>query len=76
MYGGLNPLFACKKNKSVALQALMNLGPAEQPPLADFPNRTRRYWVDMWSAHRIPQSLNSCHKLLVLSVLKSVHLSI
>jgi hypothetical protein len=29
--------------------------PAEQPPLAVFPNCTRRYWVDMWSAHRIPQ---------------------
>jgi hypothetical protein len=28
--------------------------PAEQPPLAVFPDRTRRYWVDMWSAHRIP----------------------
>jgi hypothetical protein len=35
--------------------ALMNLGPAEQPPLAVFPDCTRRYWVDMWSAHRIPQ---------------------
>jgi hypothetical protein len=40
---------------SVALQALTNLGPAEQPPLAVFPHCTRRYWVDMWSAHRIPQ---------------------
>jgi hypothetical protein len=29
--------------------------PAEQPPLAVFPHCTRRYWVDMWSAHRIPQ---------------------
>jgi hypothetical protein len=29
--------------------------PAEQPPLAVFPGCTRRYWVDMWSAHRIPQ---------------------
>jgi hypothetical protein len=29
--------------------------PAEQPPLAVFPDSTRRYWVDMWSAHRIPQ---------------------
>jgi hypothetical protein len=29
--------------------------PAEQPPLAVFPDCTRRYWVDMWSAHRIPQ---------------------
>jgi hypothetical protein len=28
--------------------------PAEQPPLAVFPGCTRRYWVDMWSAHRIP----------------------
>jgi hypothetical protein len=28
---------------------------AEQPPLAVFPDCTRRYWVDMWSAHRIPQ---------------------
>jgi hypothetical protein len=27
--------------------------PAEQPPLAVFPDCTRRYWVDMWSAHRI-----------------------
>jgi hypothetical protein len=45
----------CNKNKSVALQALTNLGPAEQPPLAVFPNYTIRYWVDMWSAHRIPQ---------------------
>jgi hypothetical protein len=27
---------------------------AEQPPLAVFPDCTRRYWVDMWSAHRIP----------------------
>jgi hypothetical protein len=31
------------------------LWPAEQPPLAVFPDCTRRYWVDMWSAHRIPQ---------------------
>jgi hypothetical protein len=23
--------------------------------LAVFPDCTRRYWVDMWSAHRIPQ---------------------
>jgi hypothetical protein len=30
-------------------------GPDEQPPLAVFPDCTRRYWVDMWSAHRIPQ---------------------
>jgi hypothetical protein len=29
--------------------------PAEQPPLAVFPDYTRRYWVDMWPAHRIPQ---------------------
>jgi hypothetical protein len=29
--------------------------PAEQQPLAVFPDYTRRYWVDMWSAHRIPQ---------------------
>jgi hypothetical protein len=29
--------------------------PAEQPPLAVFPDCTRRYWVDKWSAHRIPQ---------------------
>jgi hypothetical protein len=29
--------------------------PAEQPPLAVFPDCTSRYWVDMWSAHRIPQ---------------------
>jgi hypothetical protein len=29
--------------------------PAEQPPLAVFPDCTRRYWVDMWSAHRMPQ---------------------
>jgi hypothetical protein len=29
--------------------------PAEQPPLALFPDCSRRYWVDMWSAHRIPQ---------------------
>jgi ATP-dependent DNA helicase PIF1 len=29
--------------------------PAEQPPLAVFPDCTRRYWVDMWSAQRIPQ---------------------
>jgi hypothetical protein len=29
--------------------------PAEQPPLAVFSDCTRRYWVDMWSAHRIPQ---------------------
>jgi hypothetical protein len=29
--------------------------PTEQPPLAVFPDCTRRYWVDMWSAHRIPQ---------------------
>jgi hypothetical protein len=43
------------KNKSVALQALTNLGSAEQLPLAVFPDCTRRYWVDMWSAHRIPQ---------------------
>jgi hypothetical protein len=28
---------------------------AEQLPLAVFPDCTRRYWVDMWSAHRIPQ---------------------
>jgi hypothetical protein len=30
-------------------------GPAERPPLAVFPDCTTRYWVDMWSAHRIPQ---------------------
>jgi hypothetical protein len=30
--------------------ALTNLGSAEQPPLAVFPD-----WVHMWSAHRIPQ---------------------
>jgi hypothetical protein len=30
-------------------------GPAEQPPLAVFPDCTRRYWVAMWSAHGIPQ---------------------
>jgi hypothetical protein len=41
--------------RSVALQALTNPGPAEQPPLAVFPDCTRRYWVDMWSAHRILQ---------------------
>jgi hypothetical protein len=29
--------------------------PAEQPPLAVFPDCTRWYWIDMWSAHRIPQ---------------------
>jgi hypothetical protein len=29
--------------------------PAEQLPLAVFPDCTRQYWVDMWSAHRIPQ---------------------
>jgi hypothetical protein len=29
--------------------------PAAQLPLAVFPDCTRRYWVDMWSAHRIPQ---------------------
>jgi hypothetical protein len=29
--------------------------PAEQPPLAVFPDCTKRYWVDMCSAHRIPQ---------------------
>jgi hypothetical protein len=29
--------------------------PAEQPPLAVFPDCTRRYWFDMWSARRIPQ---------------------
>jgi hypothetical protein len=29
--------------------------PAEQQPLAVFPDCPRRYWVDMWSAHRIPQ---------------------
>jgi hypothetical protein len=40
---------------AVALQALTNIGLAEQPPLAVFPDCTRRYWVDMWSAHRIPQ---------------------
>jgi hypothetical protein len=28
---------------------------AEQLLLAVFPDCTRRYWVDMWSAHRIPQ---------------------
>jgi hypothetical protein len=39
----------------VALQALTNLGPAEQPPLAVFTDCTIRYWVDMWSALRIPQ---------------------
>jgi hypothetical protein len=44
-----------KKNKSAALQALTNLGPVQQPPLAVFPDCTIRYWVDMWSAHRIPQ---------------------
>jgi hypothetical protein len=39
----------------MALQALTNLGPAEQLPLAVFPDCTRWYRVDMWSAHRIPQ---------------------
>jgi hypothetical protein len=29
--------------------------PAERPPLAVFSDCTRRYWVDMWSVHRIPQ---------------------
>jgi hypothetical protein len=29
--------------------------PAEQPSLAVVPDCTRRDWVDMWSAHRIPQ---------------------
>jgi hypothetical protein len=29
--------------------------PSEQPPLAVFPDCTRRYWVDIWSAHRIRQ---------------------
>jgi hypothetical protein len=29
--------------------------PADQLPLAVFPDCTRRYWVDMWLAHRIPQ---------------------
>jgi hypothetical protein len=29
--------------------------PYEQPPLAVFPDCTRRYWVDMWSTHGIPQ---------------------
>jgi hypothetical protein len=29
--------------------------PAEQPPLAVFPDCTKRYWVDMWSARRIAQ---------------------
>jgi hypothetical protein len=29
--------------------------PAEQPPLAVFPDCNKRYWVDMCSAHRIPQ---------------------
>jgi hypothetical protein len=28
---------------------------AEQPPMAVFPDCTRQYWVDMWSAHRVPQ---------------------
>jgi hypothetical protein len=28
--------------------------PAEQPPLVVFPDCTRRYWVNMWSANRIP----------------------
>jgi hypothetical protein len=27
--------------------ALTNLGPAEQPSLAVFPDCTRRHWVDM-----------------------------
>jgi hypothetical protein len=29
--------------------------PADRQPLAVFPDCTRRHWVDMWSAHRIPQ---------------------
>jgi hypothetical protein len=37
--------------------------PAEQPPLAVFPDCTRRYWVDMWSAHRIPQLHFQFYKL-------------
>jgi hypothetical protein len=44
-------------NKSVALQALTNLGPAEQLQLAVFPHCTRWYWVDMWSAHPNSQLL-------------------
>jgi hypothetical protein len=59
LYGrGDYPLLYNKKinkSKSVALQALTNLGPAEQLPLAVFPDCTRRYWVDMWSTHRIPR---------------------
>jgi hypothetical protein len=36
--------------------ALTSLGRlTEQPPLAVFPDCTRRYWVGMWSAQRIPQ---------------------
>jgi hypothetical protein len=42
--------------------------PAEQPPLAVFPDYTRRYWVDMWSAHRIPQ-----HKCTLLCHIRHYH---
>jgi hypothetical protein len=40
--------------------------PAKQPPLAVFPDCTRRYWVDMWSAHRIPQLHFQLSKPLIL----------
>jgi hypothetical protein len=53
--------------------ALTNLGPAQQPPLAVFPDCTRRYWVDMWSAHRIPQLHFQLSSLLLYSSNYSVY---
>jgi hypothetical protein len=41
------------KKKSLALQALTNLGRLSSRRWQSFP--TAPDWVDMWSAHRIPQ---------------------
>jgi hypothetical protein len=45
----------CNNNNNPWRYSSDETWPAEQPPLAVFPDCTRRYWVDMWSAHRIPQ---------------------
>jgi hypothetical protein len=52
--------------KSVALQALTNLGPAEHLPLAVFPDCTRRYWVDMWISQVSVVHENCCKPILTI----------
>jgi hypothetical protein len=60
---GISRLSSSRCNITEKMETLLFRGatgsdetwPAEQPPLAVFPDCTRRYWVDMLSAHRIPQ---------------------